>query len=158
MSRPGIELWPPRWEPSTIEKSHSNSLLMAIRNICIWARDSTLISGASLSAALPARRLLISWSCSSRSVSVCPPANQFSYSSSFNVGHTRAGEVKGFRMCLFFSIPDPGSTPKHFCILTQKIVSKLSEIWSRLFIPDPDLQHCFFGSGSAVSCVSRIRI
>ncbi len=27
MSRPGIELGPPRWEASTLEKSHSNSLL-----------------------------------------------------------------------------------------------------------------------------------
>ncbi len=28
-----------RWEASTLEKSHSNSVLMAIRNIYIWARD-----------------------------------------------------------------------------------------------------------------------
>ncbi len=34
-----------------------------------------------------------------------------------------------------FSIPDPGSASS---ILTQKIVSKLSEIWSGLFILDPD--------------------
>jgi hypothetical protein len=34
MSRRGIEPGPPRWE-----ESHSNSLLIAIRNICIWARD-----------------------------------------------------------------------------------------------------------------------
>jgi hypothetical protein len=27
MSRPGIELGPPRWESSTLEKNHSNSLL-----------------------------------------------------------------------------------------------------------------------------------
>jgi hypothetical protein len=32
---------PPQWEASTIEKSHLNSLLIAIRNICIWACDST---------------------------------------------------------------------------------------------------------------------
>ncbi len=42
-----------------------------------------------------------------------------------------------------FSIPDPkffhpGSTSKNLSILTQKIVLKLSEIWSGLFIPDPD--------------------
>ncbi len=32
----------------------------------------------------------------------------------------------------------PGSEPKNFSILTQNIVSKLSEMWSGLFIPDPD--------------------
>ncbi len=37
-----------------------------------------------------------------------------------------------------FSIQDPGSASKNFSILTQKIVSKLSEIRSGLFIPDPD--------------------
>ncbi len=37
-----------------------------------------------------------------------------------------------------FSIPDPGSASKNLIILTQKIVSKLSEIWSGLLIPDPD--------------------
>jgi hypothetical protein len=31
MSRPGIEPRPLRWEASTLEKSHSNSLLIAIR-------------------------------------------------------------------------------------------------------------------------------
>ncbi len=35
-----------------------------------------------------------------------------------------------------FSIPDPAS--KKLSILTQKIVSKLSEIWSGMFLPDPD--------------------
>ncbi len=45
----------------------------------------------------------------------------------------------------FFSIPGPGSASKNLSILTQKIVFKLSEIWSGLFIPDPD-------------CSSRIRI
>ncbi len=37
-------------------------------------------------------------------------------------------------------IPDPGSgcASKNLSILTQKIVSKLSEIRSWLFIPDPD--------------------
>ncbi len=39
MSQPGIEPGPPRWEASTLEKSHSNSLLLAIRNIYIRARD-----------------------------------------------------------------------------------------------------------------------
>jgi hypothetical protein len=33
MSRPGIEPGPPVWKASTLEKSHSNSLLIAIRNI-----------------------------------------------------------------------------------------------------------------------------
>ncbi len=49
----------------------------------------------------------------------------------------------------------PGSASKNLSILTQKIVSKLSELWSGLFIPDPgyrghkgtgsrilDPQHC----------------
>ncbi len=35
-----------------------------------------------------------------------------------------------------FSIPDPGSTSKNLSILTQKMVSKFSVIWSGLFIPD----------------------
>ncbi len=33
-------------------------------------------------------------------------------------------------------IPDPD--PKNLNIFTLKIVSKLSEIWSGMFIPDPD--------------------
>ncbi len=44
-----------------------------------------------------------------------------------------------------FSIPHPGSEfipsrirIKNFKYLTQKSISKLSEIWSGLFIPDPD--------------------
>jgi hypothetical protein len=42
-----------------------------------------------------------------------------------------------------FSISDPnffypGSAPKNLSILNPKIVSKLSRIWSWLFIPDPD--------------------
>ncbi len=37
-----------------------------------------------------------------------------------------------------FSIANPGSASKNLSILTQKIYSKLSEIWSGLFIPDPD--------------------
>ncbi len=37
-----------------------------------------------------------------------------------------------------FSIPDLGSPSKNLSIITQKIVSQLSEIWSGLFIPDPD--------------------
>ncbi len=39
--------------------------------------------------------------------------------------------------------PDPGSESVSKSILTQKIVSKLSKIWSAMFIPDPD-----HGSGS----------
>ncbi len=34
------------------------------------------------------------------------------------------------------NIPDPGSASKIFVFLTQKIVSKLSEIWSGMFNPD----------------------
>ncbi len=41
------------------------------------------------------------------------------------------------RRIRIFSIPDSGSASKNWGILTQKIVSKLSEIWSGLFIPDP---------------------
>ncbi len=37
-----------------------------------------------------------------------------------------------------FSIPDPGIRIKEQKYLTQKILSKLSEIWSGLVIPDPD--------------------
>ncbi len=37
----------------------------------------------------------------------------------------------------FFSIPNSGSASSNLINLTQKIVSKLSEIWSGLFIPDP---------------------
>ncbi len=40
MSRPVIEPPHPRWEASTPEKCHSNSLLLAIRNIYIWASDN----------------------------------------------------------------------------------------------------------------------
>ncbi len=39
MYRPGIEPGPPRWEASTLEKSLSNSLLIAIRIIYIWLRN-----------------------------------------------------------------------------------------------------------------------
>jgi hypothetical protein len=42
MSRPGIEPWPPQWEASTPEKNHSNSLLIAIRNIYIRSRDNDI--------------------------------------------------------------------------------------------------------------------
>jgi len=39
MSQPEIEPRPPRWETSSLEKSHLNSLLIAIGNIYIRARD-----------------------------------------------------------------------------------------------------------------------
>ncbi len=44
---PGIEPGPPTWEASTLEKSHPDSLLMAIQNFFIWAwecRNNTIIS------------------------------------------------------------------------------------------------------------------
>jgi len=49
----------------------------------------------------------------------------------------------GSRIRIFFYpgsefFPDTGSASKNFSILTQKIVSKLSEIWSGLFTPDTD--------------------
>jgi hypothetical protein len=40
--------------------------------------------------------------------------------------------------------PRFGSASKNLSILTQKIVSKLSKIWSGLFIPDPDPDFFFF--------------
>ncbi len=43
MSRPGIGHGPPAWEASTLEKSYPDSLLMAIRNIYIWARRDNRI-------------------------------------------------------------------------------------------------------------------
>ncbi len=43
MFRPGIEPGPPAWEASTLEKSLPNSLLKAIRNIYIWARDNIIL-------------------------------------------------------------------------------------------------------------------
>jgi hypothetical protein len=36
-------------------------------------------------------------------------------------------------------IPDPGSASNYFSTFNPKIVSKLSELWSELFITDPDL-------------------
>jgi hypothetical protein len=59
----------------------------------------------------------------------------------------RKAHPQGYRQCCgpgslsrirIFSIPNPGSSSKNLSILTQKIVSKLSEISPRLFIPDPD--------------------
>jgi hypothetical protein len=34
---------PPAWEAITLEKSHPDSLLIAIRNIYIWARDRRVV-------------------------------------------------------------------------------------------------------------------
>jgi uncharacterized Zn-finger protein len=44
MSRPGFEPGPPAWEVSTLEKSHPDSLLIAIRNIYTWARDRFILN------------------------------------------------------------------------------------------------------------------
>ncbi len=49
----------------------------------------------------------------------------------------------GIRIRIFY-IPDHGSASKNLSILTQKIVSNLLEIWSGLFIPDPDPGSWFF--------------
>ncbi len=60
-----------------------------------------------------------------------------------------------------FSIPDPGSASKNLSILTKKFVSKLSEIWARLFIPDPDPDSLPIpdpGSRGQKSTGSRMRI
>ncbi len=57
-----------------------------------------------------------------------------------------------------FSIPDLGWASKNLSILTQKIVSNLSEIWSGLFIPDPDPDSLPApGSWGQKSTGSRIR-
>jgi|694.fasta_scaffold144909_1 hypothetical protein len=65
---------------------------------------------------------------------------------------------------MFFFIPDPGSEffpsrirIKDLSILTQKIVSELSEIWSRLIIPDPDPVF-FTRPGSLIQGSKRHRI
>ncbi len=42
MSRQGIEPGPPAREASTLEKSHPDSMLIAIWNIYIWARNESL--------------------------------------------------------------------------------------------------------------------
>ncbi len=39
MSRRRIESGPPCWEARILEKSHSNSLFIAIRNIYVWVHD-----------------------------------------------------------------------------------------------------------------------
>ncbi len=49
-----------------------------------------------------------------------------------------------FSRIWIFSIPDPGSASKNLSIFTQKIVFNLSELWSGLFIPDPDLGSGFW--------------
>jgi hypothetical protein len=46
MSLPGIELGPPKWEASTSEKNHSNSLLIAIRNIYLWPVTTQRVENA----------------------------------------------------------------------------------------------------------------
>ncbi len=52
ISRPGIELWPPRWEASTQAKSYSNSVL-AIRKIYTWASDKILFFVGILKTSVP---------------------------------------------------------------------------------------------------------
>ncbi len=55
----------------------------------------------------------------------------------------------------------PGSASKNLSILTQKMVSKLSEIWSGLFSPDPGSGSWLFthpGSRGRKGTGSRIRI
>ncbi len=42
LHRPRVKPGPPRWGASTLAKSYSNSVLIAIRNIYIWARDSII--------------------------------------------------------------------------------------------------------------------
>ncbi len=44
MSQYGIKPGPLQWEASTLENSNSNSLLIAIWNIYIWAYDNVVIN------------------------------------------------------------------------------------------------------------------
>jgi hypothetical protein len=46
MSRPGIKPGPPLWEESNLAKSYSNSVLIAIQNIYIRARNNILFLDA----------------------------------------------------------------------------------------------------------------
>jgi hypothetical protein len=74
-----------------------------------------------------------------------------------------------------FSIPDPGSQiqfrilVKKFKYFNPKMVSKLSEIWSGMFVPDPDLDFSPIpdpgvkkapdpGSGSATLQVGALKV
>ncbi len=60
-----------------------------------------------------------------------------------------------------FSIPDHGSASKNWSVLTKKMVSKLSVMWSGLFIPDPDPDFLPIpdpGSRGQKGTGSRIRI
>ncbi len=55
-----------------------------------------------------------------------------------NAGFNSVADPGCLSRIRIFSIADPGSISKNLSILTQKIVTKLPEIWSGLFIPDPD--------------------
>jgi hypothetical protein len=86
-----------------------------------------------------------------------PSSNQFCGSGIFipdrNFFHPQSGDPN-------FFYPDPGSASKDLSILTQKMVSKLLEIWSGFFIPYPDPE--FFpipdpGSRGQNGTGSRIR-
>ncbi len=60
-----------------------------------------------------------------------------------------------------FSIPYPGSASKNLCILTQKMVHRLSEIWSWLFNTDLDpgsRSWLFTHPGSRIQGSKRHRI
>ncbi len=75
--------------------------------------------------------------------------------------HTRIQNIQCWESGVFTPDPNfnhPGSASNNLSILTQKIVSKLSEIWSGLFIPDSDPD--FFtqpGSRGKKGTRSRIR-
>jgi len=84
-------------------------------------------------------------------------------------GYFRQRTNKNMQCCgSWIFIPDPnfshpGSLSKNLSILTQKITSKLSEIWFGLFIPDPDQDPEFVpipdpGSRGQKGTGSRIRI
>ncbi len=54
------------------------------------------------------------------------------------VAASRIRDVYPLIWIRIFFIPDSGTTSENLSILPQKIDSKLSEIWSGLFIPDRD--------------------
>ncbi len=54
----------------------------------------------------------------------------------FHPGSRIQGQSKRFR------IPDSDPHQRIYVFLIHQIVSKLLEIWSGMFLPDPDLQHC----------------
>ncbi len=70
--------------------------------------------------------------------------NSLKYNNSLKLPVLRIRDVYPGSRIRFFFILDHGSASKNLSILNQKNVSKLSEIWSGLFIPDLDRGSGFF--------------